>query len=156
MIWHPQEQSSSFYLRNPFSKATLRQWWKLANEKIRWGQPWNKNSDIGKVRRKAAWYVTKHCSCRYKYAGTVWTPNTFPDWLMTITKEVMRHAQVPDLQKSLPNSCNINFYENEKAGVGWHSDDEELFQGKWKQCSIISLSLGATRIFQIKIKKPKE
>ena len=152
VILHPEENSSSYYLRNPFSKITLQRWWNLANENVSWSQPFNQ-SNGRKVQIKAAWFVTNKCSCRYSYSGTVWMPTSFPSWLLTITKEVMRHVHVDELQMSLPNSCNINFYENENACVGWHSDDEELFQGKLIKCSIISLSLGASRIFQIKNKR---
>ncbi|CAJ1328700.1 unnamed protein product [Effrenium voratum] len=34
--------------------------------------------------------------------------------------------------------------------VGWHADDEQLFQGKSRDCRIISLSLGATRSFELR------
>merc|ERR1719171_772285 len=40
--------------------------------------------------------------------------------------------------------------------VGWHADDEPLFQGKFSDCSIISLSLGAMRTFEIRVNHPED
>lgn len=34
--------------------------------------------------------------------------------------------------------------------MGWHADDEPLFQGKTRDCRIISLSLGAARSFELR------
>lgn len=53
-----------------------------------------------------------------------------------------------------PNSCNLNLYENGCHAVGWHADDEHLFQGKFQDCLIISLSLGSTRRFDLKMQHP--
>ena len=49
-----------------------------------------------------------------------------------------------------PNSCNLNLYTGGEDSVGWHADDEALFQGTKQPTLIISLSLGATRAFQLK------
>ena len=51
----------------------------------------------------------------------------------------------------LPNSCNVNWYENGLDSVGWHSDDEPLFQSKYDDCLILSLSLGQSRKFEVKL-----
>ena len=49
-----------------------------------------------------------------------------------------------------PNSCNLNRYDDENDSVGWHSDNEDLFQGTKECIRIISLSLGAPRTFAVK------
>merc|ERR1712187_799723 len=49
-----------------------------------------------------------------------------------------------------PNSCNLNLYEDGWGSVGFHADDEELFQGWYRDCLIISLSLGQARTFQVR------
>ena len=49
------------------------------------------------------------------------------------------------------NSVLCNYYENAKDGVQWHSDDEYSLG---THPVIASLSLGATRKFQIR-KKPE-
>jgi len=40
--------------------------------------------------------------------------------------------------------------------VGWHSDDEPLFQGKFRDIMIISLSLGVKRKFELRFNWPEE
>uniref|UniRef100_A0A7S0A2R0 Fe2OG dioxygenase domain-containing protein n=1 Tax=Pyrodinium bahamense TaxID=73915 RepID=A0A7S0A2R0_9DINO len=46
----------------------------------------------------------------------------------------------------------MNLYEDGQHSVGWHADNESLFQGKVRDCRIISLSLGQTRKFELKCK----
>ena len=147
-IWRSTELKAwSSYLRNPFAGGTLRQWWENVSTKISWTSCGSKN------HRKAAWFVAKGCSCEYKYSGTVWNPTVFPEWLTDITLQVMEKVGWPKTIKTLPNCCNINLYENGNEIVPWHSDDEALFNGLWEKCTIISLSLGASRTFQIKRKR---
>merc|ERR1719263_1583149 len=52
-----------------------------------------------------------------------------------------------------PNCCNLNLYEDGGQSVGWHADDEELFQGKSNDCPIISFSLGEARTFELQLKE---
>jgi hypothetical protein len=52
-----------------------------------------------------------------------------------------------------PNSVNINLYKDGTHGVGWHSDDEVLFDGLNQPIDIVSFSLGATRKFEWKRKQ---
>ena len=54
-----------------------------------------------------------------------------------------------------PNSCNLNLYEDGDMTVGWHADDEELFQAKANDCTIISLSLGGARSFEVQMNDPR-
>jgi len=54
-----------------------------------------------------------------------------------------------------PNCCNANLYEGGGMSVGWHSDDERLFQGKFMDCRIISLSLGTRRKFELRLNWPE-
>merc|ERR1711879_2259 len=53
-----------------------------------------------------------------------------------------------------PNCCNLSLYEDGGAGVGWHADDESLFQGKFQDILIISLSFGVTRRFELRYNHP--
>ena len=48
-----------------------------------------------------------------------------------------------------PNSCNLNLYGDGAQAVGWHADDEPLFQGRVSDCLVVSLSLGQPRVFQV-------
>merc|ERR1712226_503664 len=49
-----------------------------------------------------------------------------------------------------PNSCNLNCYADGTDTIGWHADDEDLFQGRHDHCRIVSLSLGAERTFEVR------
>ena len=48
-----------------------------------------------------------------------------------------------------PTSCNLNYYESANDAAGAHADDEPLFEGKQREITIISLSLGGARDFSI-------
>lgn len=50
----------------------------------------------------------------------------------------------------VPNSCNLYLYQDGGAGVALHADDEGLFQGKARHICIVSLSLGAARLFEVR------
>jgi len=98
--------------------------------------------------RKAAWFVKPGCKCYYKYSDTKWPPNEMPDWFNKIQISVMKRLGIP--LKCGPNSCNVNLYYSGTASVGWHSDDEPIFQSKVRDCLIVSLSLGVSRKFEFK------
>ena len=49
-----------------------------------------------------------------------------------------------------PDSVNCNYYPDGTSGLGWHSDGEMLFQSRVGDTMIISLSIGATRVFEFK------
>ncbi len=52
-----------------------------------------------------------------------------------------------------PNACNLNMYSGGSQAVGWHADDESLFQSTYEPCTIISLFLGQTRDFELRAKR---
>jgi len=68
---------------------------------------------------------------------------------------VMPACGLPSVAE-MPNCCNLNLYEDGSHSVGWHSDDEALFQGKHSDCRIISLSLGARRKFELRLNWPQQ
>lgn len=78
-------------------------------------------------------------------------PTTEPDFVAEIREKCVAMAGL----KEQPNSCNINLYRDGHDSVGWHSDNEELFEGEYNDACILSLSLGATRKFQLKRMIPK-
>ena len=51
-----------------------------------------------------------------------------------------------------PNSCNLNLYDGLSDAVGWHADDEEIFATSSGERTIISLSLGQARRFELRKK----
>ena len=48
------------------------------------------------------------------------------------------------------NSINANLYYNGANALGWHADNEQLFQAARQYADIVSISLGATRTFLIR------
>jgi alkylated DNA repair dioxygenase AlkB len=103
------------------------------------------------ITRKTAWYVSKGCTCKYGYGTVLMPPIEIPDWLDAVTNrwigDLCRDADMP-----LPDSLNLNLYEDGKHCVGWHSDDEALFGGRTDDCCIVSVSAGATRTFRVGLK----
>ncbi|CAK0793441.1 unnamed protein product, partial [Prorocentrum cordatum] len=69
-------------------------------------------------------------------------------WFLQLTRAVCQACGIPDL----PNCCNGNRYASGDESVGWHSDDEALFQAAAQDALIVSLSLGATRTFRVRLK----
>ncbi|CAE7303064.1 unnamed protein product [Symbiodinium natans] len=117
-----------------------------AVREVDWQQP---EGRWGPIPRKTAWLTAGGCRCRYGYGGLRIGSEPFPAWLKEVTALCMPLCGLPD-EKDWPDSCNLNLYEDGDHSVGWHADDEFLFQGKFTDCLIISLSLGATRWFELK------
>eukprot|EP00930_Biecheleria_cincta_P059975 TRINITY_DN4568_c0_g2_i1.p1 TRINITY_DN4568_c0_g2~~TRINITY_DN4568_c0_g2_i1.p1 ORF type:complete len:604 (+),score=95.98 TRINITY_DN4568_c0_g2_i1:56-1813(+) len=117
-----------------------------------WQQPQGTN---GLIPRKTCWMVRQGCECRYRYGGLEVEPQVFPGWMQELMQIAMKPCGI--LRPSeWPNSCNLNLYEDGGMTVGWHSDDEKLFQGKFNDCRIISLSFGATRNFELRLNWPED
>lgn len=143
-MWHyllQDEQRRSWagaYFR-AVPKETCEEWMKIAVDKGHWVGPPD-------VPRKVAWYVSpEFADCPYRYSGLEYPPTVFPPWMQDIRKEVCQVCGIPPEQ--YPNSCNVNIYPNHKGEVGWHSDDEVMFQGLANDTRIISFSLGSPRDF---------
>jgi len=101
----------------------------------------------GTVTRKTAWMVRDGCQCQYKYGKELVSPEPFPTWMDEMMKRWLQDlCLAPD---DLPNSVNLNLYENGTHAVGWHADDEPLFQGKTQDARFISVSLGTPRRFRV-------
>merc|ERR1711879_786973 len=70
-----------------------------------------------------------------------------------LLQAIMPRCGLPE-PKDWPDSCNLNLYEDGGSAVGWHADDESLFQGKFRDILIISLSLGVKRKFELRYNWP--
>lgn len=86
----------------------------------------------------------------YKYRDA---PGAAMNGFPQAVREIQQLAQEWYLKKSGKtvefNVCLLNFYENERHGIGWHTDREEL----GRDTPIMSISLGATRRFMIRSKE---
>jgi len=136
--------------KGTFSATTLREWWNILRERISWRRP--KTDDLI-LPRSAAWLTVQGCQCRYEYGGLAFDPLPMADWFLELTDTICRTIGLTER----PNSCNANYYDNGTQSVGWHSDDEPLFDALKRDVLILSLSLGATRVFELASKdKPLE
>jgi alkylated DNA repair dioxygenase AlkB len=114
---------------------------------IQWCQP---RGWMGPIPRKTAWLTASGCSCSYGYGGVKVLPQKFPPWMSELMREVMPRCGYLD-PSSWPDACNVNWYGDGAMSVGWHADDEELFQGRCQDITIVSLSLGAGRLFESRL-----
>jgi alkylated DNA repair dioxygenase AlkB len=124
-------------------------------ERIRDGTPWMQpEGKVGLLPRKTCWMVRNGCSCSYRYGGIEVDGQEFPPWMLEVMQTVMPLCGL-ETEDTWPNSCNLNLYEDGGMSVGWHADDERLFQGRFQDCRIISLSLGARRRFELRLNWPE-
>lgn len=121
-------------------------------EQLRTQLPWQDLSDSryqdeGKyMPRRTIFTVSNGCNCIYKYSGVAVKPTVEPDFVARIREYCVAVSGLT----TQPNCCNINLYRDGHDSVGWHTDDEELFEGGYNDICILSLSLGATRTFEVK------
>lgn len=126
-------------------------------EKVRDGTEWSQPT-LGKtgmlIPRKTAWMVQGRCKCTYRYGTVEVEAQTFPPWMNEIMRTYMPLCGLKPHE--WPNSCNLNLYDDGAASVAWHTDDETLFQGKFQDIRIISVSLGQKRKFEMRLNWPEE
>ena len=99
------------------------------------------------IQRKAVWLTD--CKCKYKYSELVFDPHPLPPWFTKMQEKVFEVAGVKGMGL---NSCNANYYPDGHHHLDWHSDNEPLFgsQDKGRDVPILSLSIGAGRMFLVK------
>ena len=139
----PHRRSFMSYKPSAFSGVFLSTWFHECVSNLKWEKPMIKNKPLP---RKACWLTMPDTRYPYQYGGRKWPCQDMPGWLQLITRMVSQACGITDL----PNSCNANMYESGNDVVGWHADDEPLFQADRQDALIISLSLGATRTFAFK------
>lgn len=88
------------------------------------------------------------CKCRYYYSGSIAQPRAYPPIVKEIESKIMPLLSV----KSPPNSCFLNQYRDGRDCVGWHADDEDMFDSRKQTVTVVTFSLGETRHFQVRKK----
>ena len=131
--------------QSAFPLSVLDRWYEEALTRLSWSRP---QMDRGLMPRNTAWLTNQGCICPYRYGGTEMEPAWMEDWFIDITRCICKECGLT----RLPDSCNVNYYENGKQYVNWHTDNEALFQGTQREILIISLSLGSTRDFEFRIR----
>ena len=145
-------QSYSYVL--PFDKSSCTPWnspsqldeWfqalhpsRYASDASAWTDAQYKGEQL---LRKTAWLsLEDKCDCDYGYSDTWQTPATHVDFCRTIHEITQAVIQATGCRAL--NSCNLNYYP-QGGGVGWHADEEFLFDGLRRPTCIVSLSLGST------------
>jgi len=141
------------YLRCPLARNQVWSYFETIRDGVDWKEPFNQQGE--KIPRKTGWMVSEGCECPYRYGGIEVEPEEFPPWMVELMSVLMPYCGLQQ-QADWPNSCNLNLYEDGGMSVGWHSDDERLFQGRFQDIRIISFSLGARRQFQLRMNFPEE
>ncbi|CAJ1376455.1 unnamed protein product [Effrenium voratum] len=144
-------RSFAGYVQRALDKDHCRSFFAKIRDSCDWKQP---EGIHGQIPRKTCWLVKGGCRCKYRYGGLEVEAQEFPKWMHELMEIVLKPCGISP--KDWPNSCNLNLYEDGGMTVGWHSDDERLFQGKFRDCRIISLSLGATRKFELRRNWPED
>eukprot|EP00439_Symbiodinium_sp_Y106_P036799 s406_g4.t1 len=147
------------YLPGALSPKIRARFFQLVHDGTEWLQP---SGRWGPLPLKTAWMCRSPCACKYRYGGAEVLPAPFPDWMDEVMSVCMPLCGLPP--HKWPNSCNwddliqadfcgfgcnLNLYMDGQHSVGWHADNEALFQGKVRDCRIISLSLGQSRRFEL-------
>ncbi|CAE8722808.1 unnamed protein product, partial [Polarella glacialis] len=140
------------YLPSPFSTQQCDELFFRVKEGTEWKQPQSAGGYI--APRKTAWMTKKGCACTYKYGGMEVDSQEFPPWMTELLRMSMHYCGIAE--QDWPDSCNMNLYEDGGSSVGWHSDDEQLFQGKFVDIRIVSLSFGQKRKFELRMNEPEQ
>ncbi|MDP2714987.1 alpha-ketoglutarate-dependent dioxygenase AlkB [Rheinheimera sp.] len=91
------------------------------------------------IPRLQVWMGDAHCS--YRYSGTTFMPQPWQPQVQLLAQQLSAFLQLPF------NCVLLNWYQNGVQHMGWHADNEpELGPDPY----IASLSLGATRRFELK------
>lgn len=129
-----------------FSPEKLQSWFKrLYNLEDFWMNHIDFSNSQRELPRLSAW--TPACKCNYFFSGTMCPPTPCPTVLKEIETEVMSHLSL----RTLPNCCFLNLYRNGNDRIGYHADDEGLYDSMNQSVCIVSFSLGGERDFQIRM-----
>ena len=140
---HILKDGEVWVMKNFMSFDDAKKYFKILNGTINWKQ--ENITFYGKtypVPRKTAWYG--YPGFNYTYSGIKCNPDPWTPELMKIKKEIESYIPSEDF-----NSVLLNLYRDGNDKVSWHADDEK---GLGTNPTIASLSLGATRRFDLKHK----
>ena len=131
--------------RQFFSEKESNIFFQQLLDEIQWQQ--GRIKVYGKVHdepRLSAWYGDEGRS--YTYSGVTRYAEAWTRTLIAIKHKIEEEVNIGF------NSVLINLYRDGRDGVGWHSDDEP---GLGKNPVIASVSLGESRVFQLRHKTEK-
>lgn len=157
-----------------FSAEQLRTWFAALHPRqyATDGRAWTTASYRGEeLLRRTAWAtLDERCRCDYGYSDT-WQHRITDTRMLAVLHEItLAVAGACGLPTCLGsgggqakagyatlNSVNLNYYPT-GGGVGWHADDEFLFDSLNREATIVSLSLCSApdegrRLFQVRLKQ---
>ena len=130
---------------SPFDQVWLNQIRSRLADELKWTRPISPFSGQP-IKRSVAWFAD--CGCKYEYSGLSFDLQTPPIWFAEFQQQVLVAARLEHIGF---DCCNLNLYDGKDDWLDWHSDNEQLFHES-SGVPILSLSLGATRLFQFKNK----
>ncbi len=148
----PEVRSWCLYKPAAISPTQAAQFFRLSREHVPWTIPETRGHP---TLRKTAWFTLRPCVCAFRYSGQCFPANEFPPWLFEAW-ELLRPLCQGIEDGRPPDGANFNMYRDESDSVGWHADDEPLFDAVRREASILSLSLGDTRAFEVKRRGGKD
>ena len=141
------EDGEVWYMPNFMPLLVANNYFRNLLETINWKQEQIKMyGKVHDVPRKTAWYGYEGFS--YKYSGILCDPDPWTEELLEIKKVIEHFIPTENF-----NSVLLNHYRDGNDKVGWHADDEA---GLGVNPTIASVSLGATRRFDLKHKENKQ
>ena len=115
------------------------------------------------TNQKQAWCVMPGCSCHYTYGrnNKPHEASPFPPYLNSTLQSMndlvaTNHDGLYSYKGATYNGCNITLYLDPEDNLGWHDDNDDLFNTNTTSPSdfksIASFSIGSPRQFQFKHK----
>ncbi len=135
------------FIRNFLSPIEAKNYYEVLLKTIKWKQ--EQISFFGKtypIPRKTAWYGDD--GFNYSYSGINCFPETWTEELLKIKTKIEKL-----ISPEIFTSVLMNLYNDGNDKMGWHADDEKELG---VNPTIASLSIGATRRFDIKHKYHRE
>ena len=120
-----------------------RRWQAQLEQQLLWQQP--VVQVYGKRHRVPRMTVfLANQGIHYRYSGAIHKGCGWPEWFKPLLQQVNEACETDF------NGCLLNLYRHGEDRMGWHADDEPEID---QRAPIASLSLGATRDFQLRHRK---
>ena len=141
MTIHPAAAETDWSLHVGWLKPErARHWQKQLEHQLKWEQPvvqvYGKHHPVPRMTVFLA-----NEGIHYRYSGAIHTGDGWPAWFKPLLHQVNEACETNF------NGCLLNWYRHGDDHMGWHADDEPEIDHR---APIASLSLGATRDFQLR------
>ncbi len=141
MTIQPAAAETDWSLLEGWLKADeARRWQRRLEQQLQWQQPvvqvYGKRHPVPRMTVFLA-----DQGLKYRYSGAVHTGSGWPKWFQPLLIQINAACEADF------NGCLLNLYRHGDDRMGWHADDEPEID---QRAPIASLSLGATRDFQLR------